>query len=110
MASIDTTSPPISRSPYIRLSAPIYPTSRQAPQISTSHAFPNSLAFTFHGRIFYILSEVLAYVKDFPVGQDCVYVYENVVKQVGTIFELGFAFVSGLVRAIKKDKSWALAS
>ncbi len=31
-------------------------------------------------------------------------------KQVGTIFELGSAFASDLVRAIKKDKSWALAS
>ncbi len=44
------------------------------------------------------------------MGQDRVYVYENVVKQVGTIFELGSSFTSGLVRAIKKDKSWVLAS
>ncbi len=36
--------------------------------------------------------------------------YKDVVKQVGTIFELGSAFASGLVKAIKKDKSWALAS
>ncbi len=35
---------------------------------------------------------------------------EDVLKQVGTIFELESAFASGLVRAIKKDKSWALAS
>ncbi len=32
------------------------------------------------------------------------------IKQVGTIFELGSAFASSYVRAIKKDKSWALAS
>ncbi len=31
-------------------------------------------------------------------------------KQVGTIFELGSAFASCLVRTIRKDKSWALAS
>ena len=31
-------------------------------------------------------------------------------KQVGTIFELGSAFTAGLVKTIKKDKSWALAS
>ncbi len=31
-------------------------------------------------------------------------------KQVRTIFELGSAFAFGLVRAIKKDKSWALPS
>ncbi len=29
---------------------------------------------------------------------------------MGTIFELESAFASGLVRAIKKDKSWALVS
>ncbi len=61
--------------------------------------------FTFHGCFFYILSDILAYVQDFPVGQDCVYVYENVVKQVGAIFGLGSVFASGLVRAIRKDKS-----
>ncbi len=31
-------------------------------------------------------------------------------KQVETIFELGSGFISGLVRVIKKNKSWALAS
>ncbi len=44
------------------------------------------------------------------MGQDRIYVYEDVVKQVGTIFELGSASASGLLRAIKKDKCWALAS
>ncbi len=109
-ASIDTTSPLVSRSPRVRLSAPIHPTSCQVPQISTSHTSPNSLALIFHRRLFYTLSEVLAYIQDFPVGQDRVYVYDDVLKQVETIFKLGSAFASGLVRAIKKDKSWALAS
>lgn len=36
--------------------------------------------------------------------------YENVVKQIEIIFELGFLFASGLLRAIKKDKSWPLVS
>ncbi len=31
-------------------------------------------------------------------------------KQVGTIFELESAFTFGLMRAIKKNKSWLLAS
>ncbi len=31
-------------------------------------------------------------------------------KQVGTISKLGSTFASGLVKAIKKDKSWALTS
>ena len=118
---IDTTSIPISRLPYLCFLTPIYLTSCQAQQIFTSHASPNllastshtffkSLAFIFHGRFFYILSHILAYVQDFPMGQDYVYIYENVVKQGGTIFELRSAFASGLVKAIKKDKSWALAT
>ena len=31
-------------------------------------------------------------------------------KQVGTIFKLGSIFTFDLIKAIKKDKSWALAS
>ncbi len=65
---------------------------------------------TFYGCLFYTLSEVLAYIQDFPIGQDCVYVYNDMVKQVEAIFELWSAFASGLTKAIKKDKSWALAS
>lgn len=59
----------------------------------------------FYKRFFYILSNILAYAQDFPVGQDHVYVYKNMVEQVENIFESGSAFASGLVRAIKKDKS-----
>ncbi len=44
------------------------------------------------------------------MGQDHIYVYRGVVKQVGAIFELGFVFISSLMRAIRKDKSWALAT
>lgn len=44
------------------------------------------------------------------MGQDHVYVYEKVMKEVGIILELGSAFASVLVRMIKKDKFWALAS
>ena len=44
------------------------------------------------------------------MGQDHVYVYEDMVKQVRIIFKLGSAFASGLVTAIKKNKSWVLAS
>ncbi len=39
------------------------------------------------------------------MSQDHVYIYEDVVKQVGAIFELGSALASGLVRAITKDQS-----
>ncbi len=66
--SIDTTSPSISRSPRIRFSAPIFFTSCQAQQTPTSYVSPNSLALTIHGRFFYTLSDILAYVQDFPMG------------------------------------------
>lgn len=121
VAAIDTTSPPISRSSLVRLSAPIHLTSCQVLEISTSHASPNSLvstshtssnslAFIFYKCFFYTLSDILAYVQDFLVGQDRIYVYEDVVKQVGYIFEIGSTSASGLVKTMKKDKSWALAS
>ena len=108
--SIDTTSFLVLRSPRIRLSALIYPTSYRAQQISTSYASPNSLVLIFQRRFFYILSDILTYVQDFLVGQDHIYVYKDVVKQMGFIFELGSIFTSGLVTTIKKNKSWALAS
>ncbi len=65
--SIDTTSPSILRSPCVRLLAPIFPTSHQTQQTSNSHTSPNSLTLSFQGRLFCILSDVLAYVQDFPV-------------------------------------------
>lgn len=108
--AIDTTSSPILRSSYVRLSAPIYLTSCQTLQISTSHAFLNSLALIFHKCLFYTLSDVFAFIQDFAVDQDRIYVYEDVLKQLRNIFELGSAFMSSLVKAIKKDKSWVLAS
>ncbi len=81
--SIDIISLTILRSARVRLSAPIIFTSRQAQQIYTSQLSPNLLVLIFHKCIFYTLSDVLAYVQDVSVGQDCMYVYNNVVKQVG---------------------------
>ncbi len=107
--SIDTTSPSISRLLCVCFSAPILSISHQA-QISNSYASSNSLTLTFHNRLFYTLSDVLAYVQDFPVGHNCMYIYEDVVKQVETIFELRSVFTSSLGKAIRKNKSWALTS
>ena len=64
----------------------------------------------FYKHLFYILSDILVYIQNFLISQNNVYVYEDVVKQVGTIFELRLVFASDLIKAIKKDKSWALAS
>lgn len=57
---IDTISLFILKLPRVRFLALIYPTSCQAQQISTSHPFPNSLAFIFCKCFFYILSNILA--------------------------------------------------
>ena len=56
-----------------------------------------------------MLSDVIAYICDFPEGEERVALYVDVVKQVEKIFDLGSAFAEGLIKAIKKDKSWALA-
>lgn len=80
MASIDITCSPNLRSFFVRFLAFIFSTSHQAKQISTSYASPNSLALIFSNCIFYILSIILAYIKDFSLRQDCIYVYEDVIK------------------------------
>ena len=108
--SIDITSPLILKSLCVCPPTLISPTSCQVQQISTFYASLNSLVFIFYKRFFYILSDVLAYIQDFLLNQDCVYVYENVMKQVRIVFGLGSIFASGLVKTIKKNKSWALAS
>lgn len=64
----------------------------------------------FHKHFFYILSHLLAHVQDFLINQDWVYVYEDVMKEKETIFQLVYVLASGLARAIKKDKSWELTS
>ena len=68
------------------------------------------MALILYERFFYTFSDVLAYVQDFLADQDRVFVYEAMVKQLKTIFELGSAFAIGLVKAIKKNKSGVLAS
>lgn len=64
---------------------------------------------TFNIQNFYILSNVLNYVWDFPVGQGHINIYLNMVKQVGTIFKLRLVFASSLAKVIKKNKSWEFA-
>ena len=71
-ASINTISSLILRLFYVRFLAPIHLTSCQAQQISNFHTFPNLPALIFQRHFFYTLSDILAYIQDFPVGQDCV--------------------------------------
>lgn len=108
--SINTIGLLISQLLYIHFSTLIFLPSCQAQQISTSHVPPQSLALIFHKCFFYILYNVLAYIQDFSVAEDHVYVYKDRVKQIKPVFKLRFAFASGLVRVIKKTnlKYWPL--
>lgn len=87
--SINTKSLSILRSLRVRLSAPIIFTSRQAQHIYTSHASPNSLVLIFYKCFFQILSDLLGYVHDVFVGQNRMYIYNNIVKQVGPFSNQG---------------------
>ena len=79
------------------------------PLISNGSDCLKTLLVSFNGRIFYLLSEVIVYICDYPEDEECVTLYVDVVKKVKKIFDLGLAFVEGLIKAIKKNKSWALA-
>lgn len=79
------------------------------PSMSSGSDSSKTLSLTFNGRTFYMLSDVIAYICDFPKGKECVALYVDVVKQVEKIFDLELVFVEGLIKAIKKDKSWAFA-
>ena len=107
---IGSTSSLLSKLLCVRFLAPIFLISRQGQQICILHGSPNFQALIFHKRLFYTLSNVLAYAQNFSIGRNHLYVYEDVVKQVETIFEIEFAFASHLLRAIKKDKFWERAS
>ena len=41
-------------------------------------------------------------------GEERVPLYLDIVKQASKIFDLGSAFAAGLIKAVKKDKSWAI--
>lgn len=63
----------------------------------------------FNGRAFSTLSAVLDHICDFPEGEARVPLYLEIVQQASNLFYLSSAFSQGLVTAIKKDKSWAIA-
>lgn len=63
------------------------------------------LLLMFNGRIFYLLSDVIAYIHDYREREECVALYVDVVKQVEKILNLKSAFAKGLIKIIKKNKS-----
>lgn len=79
-AFISGTSRLFLRSFCICLLTLIFSISRLDQQISISYTSPNLLALIFYKCFFYILSNILAYIQNFSISCNCIYVYENVVK------------------------------
>lgn len=63
------------------------------------------LLLVFNGQIFYILSNILKHICDYPEDEKRMYLYLDIVKQVSNIFDLGSVFVTDLIKVVKKDKS-----
>lgn len=68
-----------------------------------------NLSLAFNGRLFYTLADVLAHISDYPEGEERVFFYVDIVEQVAKICNLGSAFADGLIKALKKNKSFAIA-
>ncbi len=65
-----------------------------------------SLLFLYFNRhIFYRLSDILVYINDYPICLQQVEWYCNLVKQTVTILDIRLVFMTGLIIAVKKDKS-----
>lgn len=62
----------------------------------------------FKRQIFYTLTDVSKYIHDYPKGERRVRLYLDIVKQASNIFDLGSIYTVGLIKAVKKDKSWAI--
>lgn len=76
--------------------------------LACTHVSLHILTMLFNKRQFFILSDVLAHIFDYPKGKDHVAVYINDVRQVSDIFDLGAVFAFGLMHAIKKNKGFAM--
>lgn len=75
--------------------------------ILNRYNFSKILSLTFNDYTFQILFHVIVYIYDYPKSQACITFYIDVVKQTSTIFDIKWAFVEVLIKAIKKNKSQA---
>lgn len=66
------------------------------------------LLLTFNNHIFYILTDVIAHIYNYPEEQAQIALYINVVKQASTMFTIELAFTKSLIKTIKKKglKVW----
>ena len=87
-------------------SEPLVSTSGSAlPLMSNRSDSLKTLSLTFNNRTFYLLSDIIAHICDYPKGEERVALYVDVVKQVEKIFNFRSAFVKGLIKAFRKGKS-----
>ena len=75
------------------------------PLILSRYVSSKKLLLTFNGHIFYMLSDIIAHICDYPVKQARILLYVNMVKQDSIIFDIVLAFSKGLIKTTKKDKS-----
>lgn len=54
------------------------------------------------------LSNVLKHVCDYLGNEEYMRLYLDIVEEALNIFDLGSAFAMSLIKAVKKDKSWAI--
>lgn len=53
-------------------------------------------------------SDVLKHIYDYPEGKERICLYMDIMKQALNIFDLGLVFAAGLIKVLKKDKSWTI--
>lgn len=81
------------------------PLSSQAPGGSDARKL---LSLSFNNYTFYKLSDIIAHIHDYPVGLQRTKLYCDVVEQAVGLFDIGSVFAAGLIKAVKRDKSWAV--
>lgn len=78
------------------------------PILPTTPVSVKNLLLTFNGQLFYTLADVLTYISNYPKGKKRVFLYIDIIEQVAMIFNLESAFADGLIKVLKKDKSFAI--
>lgn len=90
-------------------SEPLVPASSPSlPLMSSRSDSLKKLLLTFNGGTFYILSDLIAHICDYPKEEKRVALYVNVVKQASKFFDLGSAFAEGLIKAIQERQELGL--
>lgn len=82
-------------------------------QLSSTHILEATrslilLSLSFNRYIFYKFFDIFIHINDYIVGLQRVELYYNVVEQTAVIFDIRSVFAACLIKAVKKNKSWAM--